>query len=204
MATSRTTAEQETTVTLKINFLKNGVLSDPFSLGTVAIIDFNSVIQKTGITTTKDSTGIYSITYDIPVTGVVGVWTDRWTDIVFESGLDKQDIDLSFHVYAKAGAGASPGICTVFEILAEQDGDSLVNIVGTAKIISLPYTDGSTYFSSTTEGEATSDSNGRIQWDLVQGATVFIRIKEIKLERTIVVPIKSEEQLQNITEAATS
>lgn len=200
MATTRTTAEQETTVTLKINFLKNGVLSDPFSLGTVTIIDFNSVIQKTGIATTKESTGVYSITYAIPVTGVVGVWTDRWTDVVFSSGLDEQDVNLSFHVYAKAGAGASPGICTVYEILAEQDGDLLENITGTAEIISLPYTDGSIYYSSTSVGSSTSNSNGRIEWDLVQGATVFISISEIKLERTIVVPTKAEEQLQNITE----
>lgn len=66
MPTNRTTASQGSTVRLKITFKKNDILTDPYSVGDgVTILNPSAVEQITGVTPTKESTGIYYIDYII-------------------------------------------------------------------------------------------------------------------------------------------
>lgn len=73
MPTSRTTAEQGSTVRLKITFKKNSVLTDVYNIGDgVTILNPSAIEQIVGLTPTKESTGVYYIDYAIPVSAPIG------------------------------------------------------------------------------------------------------------------------------------
>jgi hypothetical protein len=75
--TTRSTAQQGTTVRLYINFKKNAQLKDPYDPGTVTLIDPNSVQQASGLTPIRESEGVFYIDYALSVNAAVGEWTDR-------------------------------------------------------------------------------------------------------------------------------
>ena len=91
-------------------------------------------------------------------------------------------------------------ICEVYCHVNEQGGDPRINIEGTAKIVSAPYSYDDIYYSSDYIGTSTSDSDGKMIFKLVYGATVRISIPDIKLEKVIVVPSTATALLQDITE----
>jgi len=200
--TSRATAEQGSTVRLYINFRKNAELKDPYDPGTVTLIDAQASTIATGLVPTKEADGVYYIDYAISATAEVGTWTDRWTDVIYDSGLSAVNIDLNFYCQASNWEGITPDTCQVWETVLEQDGDPRIGITGTAKIVSIPYAYGNAMYSSTYEGEAVSDSSGKISWNIVYGATARITIPDIKLEKVIVVPSSPTAQLQDITEVS--
>ena len=75
--TARTTAEQAKIVRLKINIKKNGVLTDPFTIGTgVDIKDTTGTIIASGISSTKESTGIFFVDYPVLQDAPAGTWND--------------------------------------------------------------------------------------------------------------------------------
>lgn len=200
MPTSRTTAEQGKTVRLYIWIKKNGVLQDASDIGTVTLIDSLSATETTGLVPIKESEGVYYVEYALSVTAAVGQWIDRWTNVVYDAGLSPVNIDLNFYVNAADWDGTTPDVCTIYEFIFEQDGDPRIGIEGTAELISAPYEYGNAYYSVNTDGSAVTDSSGKIQWNLVYGATVFISIPDIQLEKTFVVPSQATAQLQDIKE----
>lgn len=200
MSTTRTTAEQGKTVTLKINIKKNGILTDPYTIGTVTLIDSQGSTITSGLTPTKESDGVWKVEYAISATAEIGEWTDRWVGVVYDSGLDAVNVDLNFYVQAADWSGTTPSVCDVYGFIYEQDGDPRIGVEGTAKIVSAPYTYGDAYYSAAYEGSAVTNSSGKIIFSLVYGATVRIEIPDIKLEKTIVVPSTPTAQLQDITE----
>ena len=78
------------------------------------------------------------------------------------------------------------------------DGDPLTGEEGTAKILNLPYTYGDAYFSNYADGVAYSDSSGKIQWDLVYGAKMNIKIPSVGLNKNFLVPSSPTIQLKDI------
>lgn len=178
------------------------MLQDPYDIGTVTIIDFNGTTLQSGIVPTKESDGVWKVEYAISASAAVGEWTDRWTDVIYDSGLDPVDVDLNFYVQAADWTGTTPSVCDVYEFIFEQDGDPRIGVSGTAKIISAPYSYGDAYYSAAYEGTAVTDSSGKIIFSLVYGATVRIEIPDIKLEKIIVVPSSPTAQLQDIAEVA--
>ena len=202
MATTRTTAEQGKTVTLKINFKKNGNLQDPYDPGTVTLLDTLGATITTGLVPVKEADGVWYVEYAISATAEIGEWTDRWTDVIYDSGLSAVNIDLNFYVQAADWGGTTPSVCDVYEFIYEQDGDPRIGIEGTAKIVSAPYSYGDAYYSSNYEGTAVTNSSGKIVFSLVYGATVRIEIPDIKLEKIFVVPSSPQAQLQDIAEVS--
>jgi len=91
-------------------------------------------------------------------------------------------------------------ICEVYCNINEQAGEPRINISGTAKIVSAPYSYEDVYYSSDYIGTATSDSEGKMTFSLVYGATVRIIIPDIKLEKVIIVPSTPTALLQDIQE----
>lgn len=75
--TARTTAEQGKTVRLKINIKKNGILTDPYTIGTgVDIKDTTGTTVASGISATKESTGVYYVDYPVLQNAPAGTWND--------------------------------------------------------------------------------------------------------------------------------
>ncbi len=162
--TTRTTATQSSVVRLKINIKQNGVLTTPYSIGDgVTISNPSAAEQISGVTPTKESTGIYYIDYSILATAPVGTWEDSWKNIVYVSGLTPADVDLNFYVQLSDWAGVTSDICRIYEFLYEPDGTPLANEDGTMKILDLPYAYGDAYYSAKGGETAYSDASGKIQ-----------------------------------------
>lgn len=198
--TTRTTAQQSSTVRLKINIKKNGVIANPFSIGTgVDIKDATDTIVASGLTIIQESTGIYYTDYPIAQDAPNGTWYDIWRGIIYDDGQSTVDIMLNFNVNLSSWAGTAPAICQVFEFLAEQDGQPLVGQEGVAKILNLPYNYGDAYYSNYAEGTAYSDSSGKIVWNLIYGAKCNIKIPSVGIDKSFLVPSTPTIQLKDIT-----
>lgn len=197
---TRSTATQGTTVRLNINFKKNGELTDVYSPGTVTILNPSNVIKVSDKTPTKLSTGIYYYDYTIVSTAPMGIWTDRWTNVIYDVSLAVATVNLSFYVHESDWAPIPPNICRVYDYLYNMDGTALVGVTGTAEIISLPYDYQDTYYSNDSGGTAISDSSGRIYWDIIYGATVVFEIDSAGLSKQVIIPSVASKQLSDITE----
>ena len=198
--TNRTSASQGTTVRLYINIKRNSVYTDPADIGTVEILNTQGTSLVSGITPEKESDGVYFIEYAISPTAVTGEYIDRWSDVVYDVGLTPVDIDLNFYVQESSWGGSVPQICDVTILAAEMDGDPRIGIEGTAKIVSAPYEYNDSYYSSNYEGTATSDSNGKMVFSLVYGATVRVEILDLKISKVFIVPAQPLANLNDIEE----
>ena len=198
--TNRTSARQGTTVRLYINIKRKSLYTDPADIGTVEILNTQGTSLVSGITPEKESDGVYFIEYAISPTAVTGEYIDRWSDVVYDVGLTPVDIDLNFYVQESSWGGSVPKICDVTILAAEMDGDPRIGIEGTAKIVSAPYEYNDSYYSSNYEGTATSDSNGKMVFSLVYGATVRVEIPDLKISKVFVVPAQPLANLNDIEE----
>lgn len=197
--TTRGTAEQGSTVRLTINIKKNGEFSDPYSIGTGAdILDTVDTIVASGLTIVQEDTGIYYVDYPIAQDATVGTWSDVWRDIVYNNGQTPVDVTLSFIVQLGSWQTTAPDICRVYEFLYELDADPVTGAEGTAKILNMPYTYESAYYTNDA-GLAYSDSSGKIVWDLVYGAKINIKIPSVGINKNFLVPSSPTAQLKDIT-----
>ncbi len=161
--TTRTTAEQGSTVRLTINIKKNGEFTDPYSIGTgVDILNTVDTIVASGLTAVQEDTGIYYVDYPIAQDATVGTWSDVWRGVTYESGQTPVDVTLTFTIQSSAWQVTAPDICRVYEYVYEMDADPVVGAEGIAKILDMPYTYGSAYYTNDA-GLAYSDSSGKIQ-----------------------------------------
>jgi hypothetical protein len=85
----------------------------------------------------------------------------------------------------------------MYEYCVDQDGTALASVTSYAAILGRPFDDGDgMYETRKVEG---SYASGLVQWDIVQGATVLIEIREIGLHKKYLVPAQAEARLGDLT-----
>ena len=103
---------------------------------------------------------------------------------------DGQNFDLAA-IQTTIGLPTPPATTRLFDFALKPDGVTpLKAITATLEIISLPFDSGDELH----EGDEIPPDNynsatGEVRWDVVQGATVRIKIKELGLNKKIVVPV---------------
>lgn len=197
---TRATAKQGVSVKLIATFKKNGILTDPDDAGTITIINPSAVVQVSGQTVTRESVGTYYYNYSIITSAPIGTWTDRWVGVIYDAGQTAVNVDLNFYVHEADWVPIASDVCRVYDFIYNIDGTPLIGTTGTAEIISLPYEYSDIYYSNASGGTATSDSSGKIYWDVVYGATVLFEVKQIELQKTVVIPSVTTKELSTITE----
>lgn len=205
MAVERPQAIQNQTVRLKMYFRHNNELDDPYSLGSVQILNPSDSVIAT-LTPTQESTGIYYVDYPISAAAVSGWYTDRWGSIIYGYGWDTQTVDANFYVQISSYDAINPQTCRVYDYVYYSDGTTRANSTGYATITTLPYDYSNALYSNpdrlstTGEGkEKASDATGYIYWDIVWGATVAFEIEDAGVGKTVLIPEQASVRLSDLT-----
>ena len=205
MAVNRPQAIQDETVRLKMYFKHNNELDDPYSLGSVQILNPSNTVIAT-LTPVQESTGIYYVDYSIAAAAVSGWYTDRWNDIIYGYGWDIQTVDANFYVQNSNYDAINPQTCRVYDYVYYSDGTARSGSTGYATITTLPYNYSNALYSNpdrlstTGEGkEVTSDAAGYIYWDIIWGATVAFEIEDAGIGKSVVIPELVSARLTDLT-----
>jgi len=201
MSVSRVQAIQGETVRLRTKFYHNNELADPYSLGTVQILNPSDVVLATA-SPTQESVGIYYVDYTVGAAATVGWYTDVWNSIVYEYGWDSQTVTNSFYVQQSSWDAVAPNTCRVYDYVYYANGTPRPTSIGYATITQLPYDYSNALFSNRTDDgvSATSDSAGYIYWEIIWGAQVVFEIEDAGIGKEIIIPELSSVRLTDATE----
>ena len=199
MAVSRAAAVQGQTTRLKVKFYRNGVLADPYSVGSVQIKNPLGTVLATS-SPTQESTGVYYVDYAIPDAAVTGWYTDVWNSIIYGYGWDAQTITNSFYVQSSTWWSVTPNVCRIYDYVYYQDGTPRSGSKGYATISVLPYNYQNAVFSNPTDDgyEATSNAAGYIYWDMIWGSQVAFEIDDAGLGKEVIIPELTEARLSDL------
>ena len=198
---NRKAARQDSTVRLEGQFYHNGVLTDPYSLGNVEILDPHGNVVNT-LTPVRESTGSYYVDFVAGADIETGWYGDRWNEIVYDAGWDAQQILGAFYIQLYSWGTVTANTCRVYDYIYKSDGTPFANTTGYASITVLPYDYNNAFFTNPSdEGlSATTDVNGYIFWDIIWGATAVFEIEVAGIGKKVIIPEQDTVRLADLVE----
>lgn len=214
MANSRDRAYRGQTVRLYSYFYENGVLTNPFSPGTVYIHSGNDVplAGLSGIAPYNPSAGSYYIEWNIPADQNPQYYYDVWSGIQLLPASLPINREFSVAVlYAPTedipipdAVAVLSGLCRIYDFFVTSDGRALSNMPARASIVTLPsesYFD--TFFVNFEEAvENYTDNNGRVDWYFPRGSEVHIEVRSTGYSEIKLVPDAESVQIRDMEDAS--
>tara|TARA_Y100000034_G_scaffold123608_1_gene170566 strand:- start:135 stop:806 length:672 start_codon:yes stop_codon:yes gene_type:complete len=195
-------SKRGSTVNLRTAYYVDSTLTNPASISGVEVYRGTTLLTTVaGANITTVSTGIKQATYAIDADASLGTYTDKWVDVVLQTG--DNPVSYTFEFYVVAGdvpVTSTSDECTIYEYIRDDQGKPLANITGYAYVTDRPYTidDASATEDATNVRKALSDDSGRVAWRMPIGADVVVDVPDAGIFVKKVVPDQAQVQITSM------